>query len=291
MAMASNETYVYKVDVQGVEEAKRKLDNFYNYIEDGRDIDVLDFRNTLKSIQKIKDEYAKVFKQSPNSDLAKSLGSEIDKAAHKFRNTRFSFEGGEVGFGLDAALEKFAQNINPVMVDIEDRFGQAHEKLRSIANQMSNFGDTDYLDVHEMQQYLSLLEQALAAQKEMDKFSVKKLNSDDYPTGMSTNYLKNVATRAYRDLEEMRDYNIELRYLVQERRDIIDMSEEYMYWDDDTLTSAKRRSSDDDIYQEDISDLRNYISQKENLLQRLKDNEYELFSEYIKSLIKKYQND
>jgi DNA repair exonuclease SbcCD ATPase subunit len=278
MAMASNDTYIYKVDVQGVEEAKRKLDNFYNYIEDGRDVDLLDFRNTLKSIQKIKDEYAKVFKQSPNSDLAKSLGAEIDKVAHKFRNTRFSFEGGEVGFGLDAALEKFAKNINPVMVDIENRFGKAHEKLRSLANQMSNMGSSDYFDVGTMQQYLSLLDQALAAQKEMDKWSNRELKVDDYPTAMSTRSLQSSQQSVWRDLEEMREYNLELRHLAQERRDIISDTEEYMYWDDDDLDRAKRHSSDYDRYQDDISELQRYISEKENLLQRLKDNEYTLFS-------------
>ena len=277
MAMASNDTFIYKVDVQGIEEATRKLDNFYDYIEDGRDVDLLDFRNTLKSIQKIKDEYAKVFKQSPNSDLAKKLGVEIDKAQHKFRNTRFSFEGGEVGFGLDIALEKFSQNINPVMVDIENRFDQARGKLRSLANQMSNMGNSDFFDVGEMQEYLSLLDQAHKAQKEMDKWSDRKLEPEDYPTALSTNALKDKVANAYRDLEEMKDYNLEYRHLVQERRKIIDDAEDYMRWDDDDLASAKRRSSDYDMYQDDISELKGYISEKENLLQRLKDSEYTLF--------------
>lgn len=277
MAMASNDTYIYKVDVQGVEEAKRKLDNFYNYIEDGRDVDLLDFRNTLKSIQKIKGEYAKVFKQSPDSNLAKTLGADIDRAQRTFRNTRFSFEGGEVGYGLDEALEKFEKNINPVMVDIENRFGRAYDKLESLSRQMSSMGDSDYFNADEMQEYLHLLNQALDAQKEMDKWSGRKLRPEDYPTEISTNQLNNATSWAYRDLEEMREYNIELRYLVQERRDIINAAEDGMFWDDDDLNFAKSRSSDEERYQADISELKEYISDKENLLQRLKDNEYTLF--------------
>lgn len=302
-----------EVEKSSMDSACRTLDNFYNkYNNKKLKIDTKDMVKAAQDgIGKIQKLYAQGMNEAAKDggiswwQVEDGLESQLADARGKleefFNEAKLIFSDGSIFSVLDDNLtnvlsEKFQQGITVIAADLGERVQYLKQQISSIFDDLENIGAVgrystgQIFSLSEGEMYESQLEKRIElikelaeSQKELELFEGSTFTSSNSPVGMSTKQLELNAKNLTNTLEQLRDYNslVEEEYEITTKqltkRNNLIKSANNNLWGEASQQYAKDNISDNEIYEQNIQDLKDYIQQKKQLIESFESNEDELF--------------
>ena len=299
-------TYDVEVEKNSLNNASKLLDSFYKKYENkSLKVDTNDMSKAVKQgvseMQKIYkkgldqlSEYeSKTSTQPPwwkaESGLEQQLKETRNKMKDFFNETKVLFSDGSIVSGLDNILTKSMENVSITAVDLGGRIEHLKKQIKGVVKEIDHAdltkfydGSIDYssgnMNKSQIEERIKLVSQLLSYQKEIESFNGELFSIDNSPTKNETNYLSYYIDNLKESHQLLEKYNLETTKQLERRRELINEARSDWQWDEDDHALAKKNVEDDISYAASIQSLERYIEDRKDVIQRLKDNEAELFS-------------
>ena len=275
---------------------------FYDtYNKKSLNVEAPDFNLTLQGLKQIYDEHKKIQnlenKNSGQVEYANNLDKILSSARDFFSQTKAIFSDGSFATGFDDIISKISQGYAATLVDLGERTQYLKDQIRDVVKAIDNVGgirrgwqgelfgfDNGDMSSNDIQDRISLLQDVIKWQKELEQLNGATFKKVDAPAGLSTEYLEHDIKGLKNLLSELEEYNsqVERQYHITteqlaRRKDLIYQANDYMAWDESDQSRAKANIKDEASYEESIRNLKEYVSERESVLRGLYDSESELF--------------
>ncbi len=276
-----------QVNEEDIRKASSTLDGFYKkYQSTSVKVDTKDFFQAIDAVRSLRKELDSTKKSSPHMEgIIGHMSSELERAGQQFEKTMVRFTNGDIAHGLNEAVDKITSGLSVQAVDLGDFLSAIQKNIRSTVDSLKELGaiKSDYrgenylglsdLNTTQLESAIQLMQKLKESQSELDDFEVKPLKGVDLYSGTSTSDLSSRLEKAKKDLTELKRLNLETMMELYERRDIISsihsgLTGRYESWEFDEIKGDKSQ------YDSALSSLREYVSEREDLLQRLQTDSY-----------------
>lgn len=280
-----------KFDTESLVSASNEIQKFFDKYNDKKTskISLFDLRSTINNLSAFKRAMDKYRVDSPelmSNGVFRGLLDSLDEFVDKFDSITARFDNGKWLSGFKD-IEK-AVNFDRLSVmagGFSERLDYLRKQSDDIVDSLKRTKglmswDNDWtegnFDEDQLNSRIDLLHKLIKTQKELEDFHGGKLPADTFHSERRTSDLEYMLSEWKEDLDEMQRYNISTTDLLAERRRIIEDAQSTL-WSSRKQNMAKGHYDDKEQYEEDLQNLRSYIQTKEELLQRLNDNQYSLF--------------
>ena len=313
------------VDTKPIQDAEKIVSGFFDKydgesIKIGVDtkqakVDAREFSSMIRQVSVLEEKINKVKVESPS--MLPALREDIanlEQFKTELASASAVFNDGSIAIGFEQIMSKLSQEFHIVAVDLGERVQYLKNQISESVNYLNSIGATKITwrglsfnegDMNESALYdrIELLKRLISYQKELELFSGKPFTIADAPLESTTNVAESKIKTLEHMLQDLQEYNskVEEQYKItteqlKRRQTLID--EVYNFnWGDSTQNDAIQSVKNDTMYEESISQLKAYISDRESLIKQLRSNESELFRadgideyiSYIEQQVQKYQ--
>lgn len=283
----------YKGKKDEFDKIKKETYEFYNQCQaKSESVNLFDVTKAVEAIKQLSAERDRALngdnKNAATVEYVDLLNKELSIAEEQFSNIGVLVQSSvdktkRYVSGLHDIMSAFDdRSLSIVLVDINRQFEQLQERANNIVNSLLESGSVvrdwggklapQNMDVEEFEQFILKMQELQQVQQQMLKFD-PNMQSDSFASGNKN--LNPMISQMEKDLADMRQFNISTTQELKQRKNLIRefYNESYYYHDD-----AKNNIKDEETYKENIELLENFISQKQQLLEELYNNEH-LFSE------------
>ena len=279
----------------------KETEAFYQKVErNPLEINVGNIKDVVGQLQQIKEEYNKIISDTKSNNgqiaFANLLSEALERAEGKFSNIGVMFKNvhddtSKYVTGLSQIMHHFNDiNFGVKFVDVGAQFDALQKRAEYLFDTLKSIGrDTTGWDgsftlykgdfnEYELKRRIDLLQELKLIQESMLEID-PTLKAKDFISQYSSNGLQDYVDQAQRDLQLLKQTGIETTAELNSLRDSFTNA---LYWsdtwDEDKFQNAKKNITDNQLYYQSIDELKQYISEKEQLLTRLNDNDHIYFS-------------
>lgn len=288
-----------QVDTDTIKKSSATLDNFYKkYQSKNMKVDTSDFFQAVDAVRSLRKELETTKKNAPNMEgIIGQMSTELDKVEQQFERTIVHFTNGDIANGLNEAVDKIASGLSIQSVDLGDYLTSVEQRARYAVDSLKEIGalsshnnhkyiEFDNLDISQMNQAISLIQELFDAQKELDEFNGKPLKSEDFYSDYQTQALLTTLKNIKNELQIIEDLGLNNEQLF-ERRKMINNSPGGIGFDSDHFKDLKNQSLDDeDTYDWAQTYLKEQISEAEDFFNKIKLNSYLFTNDEVSSFTK-----
>lgn len=265
----------------------KETEAFYDKLESNpAEINIGDTKSIVGQLRQVRAEYDKINNDTSSNhgqiEFANTLFSILSKAEDKFgaigvmfknvnNNTKKYVTGltditrylGDSDFGV-----KFL-DVGAQFGELQNRAEELYDTLKTIGTFSGEFSFwTGSFDKYDLQERIAVLRELKSVQEDMMDFD-PSLRAGDFVTGQSVSGLDSWVEDAQKSLELLRKSGLETtRELNNLREEFTDQLDSYA-WDSDSFKRTKENIDDKEFYESSLQDLRDYISGREELLNKL----------------------
>lgn len=258
--------------------AAKIFDNFYNKYNDQKiQIDTSDL---VKTVRDGVSELQKLYKEGTmdssgwlqlRPELKSSFEQILSDAEEMFRGIKVLFNDGSYVDGFENILRGFNNQLSVVFSDIGGLYDELRLKQKSLFDELGDIGMRSHFDKSDIYERIDALRELIDIQSKMSSIN-PSLKSKDFASGYNTDQLVERLKNHQKVLEEMAQYELETVDQIMRRRRLLD-DVSYVPYDSDSQYYTK----EDKDYDRSIANLTEYIQEKQDLIQKLKEEESELF--------------
>lgn len=291
-----------------------EVDDFIKYVQNNPiELNVSSTKKTISQIEQLQEAVRSLSASAHPEDLDFSAG--LSDAIREFDSF---FESVTVGFknlynneriyvtGLEDITRALANtDIAPIFTDASGAFEYARleaDRLLDTIEAMGNIkrdrwsGNLNFFsgdfDTDELRDYIYYLKELRDQQETMLNFD-PTMRERDFASGHGVDYLNEIISDREDMLQQMRDLRIQTTKELDLYKELKEGARAgASSWDDDLQAESKKSFGDQAEYQRSIRYLKEYIEEKEALLQQLKEHSY-LFdydSEGLQSYVDRVEN-
>jgi hypothetical protein len=200
-----------QVDTDTIKKSSATLDNFYKkYQSKNMKVDTSDFFQAVDAVRSLRKELETTKKNAPNMEgIIGQMSTELDKVEQQFERTIVHFTNGDIANGLNEAVDKIASGLSIQSVDLGDYLTSVEQRARYAVDSLKEIGalsshnnhkyiEFDNLDISQMNQAISLIQELFDAQKELDEFNGKPLKSENFYSDYQTQALLRIKNCPYK---------------------------------------------------------------------------------------------
>lgn len=288
------------VNTKKMQEAERIINAFIDKY-DGESIrlgidqtqvkaDAREFTKTILGIKDLMEEVNSVKTNSPK--MLPSIQQEVDNleyAKQRFESVFAMFNDGSVVKGIDNIIDKISDGFSVTLVDLGERVSYLRNQIVDIkeainVRSLEEYGDNSInyssgdMNKRQLEERIELVQKLLQYQEELETFNGEKFSVDNSPTDQDTEWLgRNLETlQSY--LTQLEKYNLKTTEQIKRRQELINQAKNDEQWNKEEHDNAKDNVKNDQIYEKSIESLERYIQERKDVIQKLIDNEDELFS-------------
>lgn len=258
--------------------AAKIFDNFYNKYNDQKiQVDTSDLIQTVRDgVSEIKKLYNEgtldnVGWLNTRPELKASFEAVLNDAEEMFNGIKVLFNDGSYVSGFEDILRGFNNQLSIVFSDIGGLYDELNSKQKSLVDNLGGIALRSYFDQSDVRDRIGALQELIDVQNEMVSIN-PNLNAKDFASGYNSERLEEFVRAHRRALEDMLDFELDTMDQVARRRQLLE-DINYMPYDDDSQYYAK----EDKNYKDSIASLKEYIKNKQELIDTLENSEDELF--------------
>ena len=296
-----NITANVEVQKKQLDTASKILDDFYSKYEDRTlKVNVDDMTSAINAgVKEIQRLYSEGLDEANpwlamRPEMKKSMEDNLEIAREFFNDFSVMFKNAMTGdkhyfTGLDDIIKGLNnKELAVAFTDIGSRFEQLKNQSKELFNelQLIGRGTTDWrgkfslgigdFDESDLQERIDVLKKLRSVQQEMLTFD-SQMESKDFVSGFNNDALQVAIEQSKRHIEQLNDLNLETTTQLKRREELIDKVNSE-WWDSDSQDWAKQTAKDEEGYNKSINTLKEYITDKQTLIQELRDNDDELFA-------------
>lgn len=285
--MANKSGWSFNIDAnievqQGkLDKASKILDSFYNkYRYRTVQIDTDDMIDAAKhGIAVIKDLYEDGTRDATSwLNIRPAMRTEMEgmlaDAENVFSDIKVLFNNGDYVSGIADILHGFERQLSVVFTDIGGYYDELIQKEKELN---SYYGKPNSVPQHaseaEIEERIRVLDELIDTQQKLKSIN-PSLTAKDFLSGFDEKKLQNFAFQLREALETMREYELSSFGEFNSRKRILNDIQSLDTWDGTDQFSFKNEKE----YDGAIRTLSDYISKRQELIKKLRENESDLFS-------------
>ena len=278
-----------QVDTDTIKQSSAVLDSFYRkYQQKDMQVDTSDFFRAVDAVRLLRKELDATKKSAPHMEgIIGAMSSELARAGQEFERAIIHFTNGDIAHGLNEAVDKIASGLAIRAVDLGDFLSTTRQAITDTVDALKqigaiktgwngkNFLGLNDLNVTQLQEAIALMRQLEKLQAGLESFEGQSFKGSDLYSGTPTNALTSRIETAQTDLEELRRLNLETMNELSRRRSIVSdiNSGSFGVYEDWTFQDIKEEAKNDKRqYENALSNLQEYITERESLLEQLREN-------------------
>lgn len=275
-----------EVDRKTLNSSEQVVKGFFDKYSDKKmKVNTPDFQGILQPIRDIEKEIDRVAEKMPHMLGAISVDKQfLADIKDAFKDVEVLFTDGTKAKGFDDIIEK-TKTLALKSVDLGDFLSAVQKNARNAVDSLKELGaikedwrGKNYLSLGDLnttqlKSAIDLMHQLKESQAELDAFELEPLKGANLYSGTATSVLSSSLEEARKDLDELRQLNLETVNELRERRSIISNVKGgarglYRDWEFDEIKEDKSQYSDA------LEALRNYVSERNNILDLLRANSH-----------------
>lgn len=269
----------------------KETEAFYDKLESNPvELEIGDVKHAVAQLQQVRSEYNKINNDASSNrgqiEFANTLCTILDKAEGKFSDIGVMFKNvndntRKYVTGLTNITNHLADsNFGVKFLDVGAQFGELQNRAEELFNTLKMIGTDTYsdgdfslwygsFDKHDLRERIDVLRELKSVQEDMLAFD-PDMRSGDFISGQSLSGLDRFINKAQNSLELLRKSGIETTEELERLREQFQSDMGWSgLWDDDEFKRAKENIADNEAYNISIQNLRSYILERENLLEKL----------------------
>ena len=281
-----------QADEASIKQASSTLDNFYKkYQNKTMKVDTSDFFKAVDAVRTLRKELDSTQKHSPHMEgIIGHMSGELERAGKQFSDAIVHFTNGDIVKGLNAAVDKVSQGFSIKSVDLGDFLSSMTRSVKETTDALDKIGAIDknvdgtkwinlnHLNASQLEQAIALMQKLKDTQSELDAFNGTPLKGRDFYSNTSTRSLSNYVQEAQADLEKLEMLNLDTISTLREREYLINdlnngLMGKYSRSDVDSI-KLLLEVGEKEAFDREVEYLREYVTEREELLQQLNQKSY-----------------
>ena len=269
----------------------KETEAFYEMLESNpAEINIGDTKQIVGQLQRIRAEYNKINNDANSNrgqiDFANLLCNVLDKAEDKFQNIGVMFKNvnnntRKYVTGLSNIADHLADtNFGVKFLDIGAQFKELQDRAEELYDTLKRIGTDTYsggefslwngsFDKEDLRERIEILRKLKEVQNDMVAFD-SDMRARDFVSGQSVSGIDDFIRRAQMSLDLLRKSGLETtEELDRLRRNFESDMNWSSLWDDEEFQKAKDHIADTEVYERSIQNLKDYIAEREQLLDKL----------------------
>lgn len=277
-----------QVDTDSIKKSSTTLDNFYKkYQSNSMKVDTSDFFKAIDAVKSLRKELDTTKKNSPKMEgIIGQMSNQLDEASKYFEQSIVRFTNGDIAHGLDEVVNKITNGFQIQAVDLGNFLSTVQNSAKSTVDALKEIGAITFqnsghkslnfnsLNIDQLNEASSLIRDLIEAQTELDIFNGKPLDNKSLYSDYSTEALLKNYKRLTEELDIIKELNLNDEQLIKRRELNLDIGmNSFNEYDDEQFRDIKAKAiQDKEVYDSSLSNLREYVSETENLINRLENN-------------------
>ena len=269
----------------------KETEAFYEMLESNpAEINIGDTKQIVGQLQRIRAEYNKINNDANSNrgqiDFANLLCNVLDKAEDKFQNIGVMFKNvnnntRKYVTGLSNIADHLADtNFGVKFLDVGAQFKELQDRAEELYDTLKRIGTDTYsggefslwngsFDKEDLRERIEILRKLKEVQNDMIAFD-SDMRARDFVSGQSVSGIDDFIRRAQVSLDLLRKSGLETtEELDRLRRNFESDMNWSSLWNDEEFQKAKEHIADTEVYERSIQNLKDYISEREQLLEKL----------------------
>lgn len=269
----------------------KETEEFYDHLESNPlELNIGNIKHTVAQLQKVRSEYNKINNDANSNrgqiEFANTLYTVLEKAEDKFSNIGVMFKNvndntRKYVTGLSNIADHLADtdfgvkflDVGAQFKELQDRAEDLYDTLKSIGMDTYSNGEFSLwngsFDKEDLRERIEVLRKLKEVQGDMLAFD-SDMRARDFVSGQSVSGLDDFIRRAQTSLELLRKSGLETTEELDRLRKNFEYDMDWSgLWDDDEFQKAKDHIADTEIYERSIQNLKDYIAEREQLLEKL----------------------
>ena len=269
----------------------KETEEFYDHLESNPlELNIGNIKHTVAQLQKVRSEYNKINNDASSNrgqiEFANTLYTVLEKAEGKFNNIGVMFKNvndntRKYVTGLSNIADHLADtdfgvkflDVGAQFKELQDRAEDLYDILKSIGTDTYSNGEFSLwngsFDKEDLKERIEVLRKLKEVQGDMLAFD-PDMRARDFASGQSMSGLDDFIRRAQVSLELLRKSGLETTEELDRLRRNFEYDMDWSGpWDDEEFQKAKDHIADTEVYERSIKNLKDYISEREQLLEKL----------------------
>ena len=269
----------------------KETEEFYDHLKSNPlELDIGNIKHTVAQLQKVRSEYNKISNDASSNrgqiEFANTLYTVLEKAEDKFSNIGVMFKNvhnnaKKYVTGLTDITNHLADSDFGIkFLDVGAQFKELQDKAEELYDTLKRIGTDTYsggefslwngsFDEDDLRKRIEILRKLKDVQNDMLAFD-SDMRARDFVSGQSISGLDDFIRRSQTSLDLLRKSGLETtEELDRLRRNFESDMNWSSLWDDEEFQKAKDHITDTEVYERSIQNLKDYISEREDLLEKL----------------------